>query len=74
MSLPALFFLLTWLSVVLAAALPQDPSITTNAGPTCTLVDGGPPGGTFCNVYLGTMTLTGTQTDWVTTGKHIIPA
>ena len=36
-------------------------------GPICTLVDGGETGGTFCNVWDGTGTVT--NTNWVTTGK-----
>jgi hypothetical protein len=55
------------LSMIDAAALP-DTTAAPLASPslTCTLVDGGPVGGTFCNRYVGTSTLT--DTVWVTTG------
>jgi hypothetical protein len=36
-------------------------------GPICTLVDGGPNGGTFCNIYTGDGPPL-TDTNWVSTG------
>ena len=57
--------------LVIAAAIP-DTTAAPQASPslTCTLVDGGQVGGTFCNRYIGTSTLT--DTAWVTTGMNRI--
>lgn len=67
--------MLAWvivLGVILAfqaAALPATTPAPEKPGPTCTLVDGGPNGGTFCNRWDGSATLT--NTNWVTTGMKL---
>lgn len=60
---------LALLSSTQAAVLPATTVLDQSVpGPTCTLVDAGPEGGTFCNRWNGSGTVT--NTNWVTTGMH----
>jgi hypothetical protein len=52
---------------VARAPEPTDPPQAPTDGPICTLVDGGPNGGTFCNIYTGDGPPL-TDTNWVSTG------
>jgi hypothetical protein len=52
---------------VVRAPEPTDPPQAPTDGPICTLVDGGPNGGTFCNIYTGDGPPL-TDTNWVSTG------